>query len=837
MKTSKPEIPELFVLRRGLRALFHYQDVDNVIDSLELQTKHLFKEDLTERLTNLLRIKPEGCTIDQNSATAKEFVQNLRNQGVFDALFSFTDACCSHDNGFCVVCQHESMLRWHEMSSLLSEDLLVCAYMAQNNISPTSYAWPTYIPSDRKKLNELLSKEIADVHAHLTGSSLNFDVNWLCLMNHVEDMDEVFTEIQNGLQNCVVSREYKSQKRSFHFLSVLAAAIRLELLGRIVGVEPDCRNLLCRTLKSYNPLDASTLASSLSRDIKSFTAEAYQYCSLEHNARYDYAHPSTLIPPESEACAYSVLTGERYIMCKTLMDIKNNVISDWHTSLFYIYLLIKHRIRHELIQSNNEVGFKNFQLYDHRKILFIKGNNTYSSQYMGLLQHLSVASMFADHPDLRMLETRVKPHDNVSKQILTTDAQINEPTLKKSTDSWRYGYIFHYIKSPDNTPVNMLELTFRHQPLRKALRKEAKAVIKARQEENSRREFDNSLFRKVLGVDAASSEIACRPEVFAQAFRYCRICSPEMGFTYHAGEDFYDIVDGLRAIDECICYLNFQPYDRIGHALVLGVDVPLYYHRRRNLVTMPKQVALDNTMWLYMKIQRCFTKRKILRKLQNDFNKLFSDVFANFNGVPSIESYYKSWLLRGDNPGLYTVEGFKDTLDDVDIYWHSVRMLSTADANDARNQQEAQRLYYYYHHDADCKRIGSEVITVEYTSTLIQVIKSIQKRLLNKVESMRLQIECNPTSNFRIGDIDRYDEHPIQKFYSKFLNNFPKSHKISSSINTDDKGVFATSIEREYSLMAEALIRKYGGNSNAETKVVKWLNDISEFSIIQSFLK
>lgn len=44
-----------------------------------------------------------------------------------------------------------------------------------------------------------------------------------------------------------------------------------------------------------------------------------------------------------------------------------------------------------------------------------------------------------------------------------------------------------------------------------------------------------------------------------------------LGFTIHAGEDFVDPVTGLREVWEAIDYLDLQPGDRIGHALVLAL--------------------------------------------------------------------------------------------------------------------------------------------------------------------------------------------------------------------------------------------------------------------------
>ena len=60
----------------------------------------------------------------------------------------------------------------------------------------------------------------------------------------------------------------------------------------------------------------------------------------------------------------------------------------------------------------------------------------------------------------------------------------------------------------------------------------------------------------IKGIDACANEIGCRPEVFAQYYRYLLDYSfmetdgsvHSLMATYHVGEDFFDIVDGLRAI-------------------------------------------------------------------------------------------------------------------------------------------------------------------------------------------------------------------------------------------------------------------------------------------------
>ncbi|GHU94614.1 hypothetical protein FACS1894208_06000 [Clostridia bacterium] len=84
------------------------------------------------------------------------------------------------------------------------------------------------------------------------------------------------------------------------------------------------------------------------------------------------------------------------------------------------------------------------------------------------------------------------------------------------------------------------------------------------------------------GIDAANSEIGCRPEVMATGFRYLAAFEPRIGIenpfadnippviihrTFHVGEDFLDLTDGLRAIHEACLFLGLSDNDRIGHGI------------------------------------------------------------------------------------------------------------------------------------------------------------------------------------------------------------------------------------------------------------------------------
>lgn len=112
----------------------------------------------------------------------------------------------------------------------------------------------------------------------------------------------------------------------------------------------------------------------------------------------------------------------------------------------------------------------------------------------------------------------------------------------------------------------------------------------------------------------------------------------------------------------------------------------------------------------------------------------------------------------------------------------------------------------------------------------------------NLVSAKGICIEYNPSSNDLIGTFKQYKKHPINKFYNKEptidkdeLNNYPQ---LSVSINTDDQGIFNTSLENEYSLMALALEKTMDKDRNLKynrIKICDWINAVRKMGLIQSF--
>ncbi|MFQ7262817.1 MAG: hypothetical protein ACLRO4_00245 [Lachnospiraceae bacterium] len=65
-----------------------------------------------------------------------------------------------------------------------------------------------------------------------------------------------------------------------------------------------------------------------------------------------------------------------------------------------------------------------------------------------------------------------------------------------------------------------------------------------------------------------------------------------------------------------------------------------------------------------------------------------------------------------------------------------------------------------------------------------------------------IDIETNPSSNFAISTMESYAEHPILNLYTLGLETDQEVAQMFVSVNTDDCGIFHTSLENVYALLA-----------------------------------
>lgn len=622
---------------------------------------------------------------------------------------------------------------------------------------------------------------------------------------------------------------------------------------------------------------------------------------------FDYAALDQMHSDNIDKCFY--LFGERHLMYQTFKAIykayecnKRNVVLE---TLLHKYLLIKSQFRRELILLNERVGFENFKNYQDRKFYFIPNNSIYAAIFLRITLNYNRRLMKIKSNEFRIgpessyigwkknlnsiIEQRLKKTEE-RFSIKGYDGNILLNRLKfdkknKIKQNRELHFVIHFFKRADALLCKQNEqyieknrdqqlIKSRDFELRKEVQKSASKIVELR-------ERDPQLAKRITGVDAASSELVSRAEAFGQAFRYLKyhqsrvkntlfkdnVYNNQLRITFHAGEDFYDIVDGMRYIDECIRYLNMGQGDRFGHALAIGLDVLQFYSSKKNKIMLSKHTLLDNIAWLLSKVRKfgLGIHNNEVARLENKFANLFSEVYLNSNCDIRLDRvdhrvYYEAWKLRGDDPKIYknvmdkasksiainvsvtSLEGYFAS--EINLtYWDSCGLnIHAPNLKSIRNRYETSRLYYEYHYNPEVKNKGNEVKQFEITSGYIKLVQDVQIAMMRYVSERNLCIETNPTSNFLIGPIDRYIEHPILKWHNLGLHHDSKvlkeSPQLSVSINTDDAGVFSTSLENEFALMAIALEKEkdeYGNAIYPTTMIYDWIDRVRKMGIEQSF--
>ena len=94
------------------------------------------------------------------------------------------------------VCRQEEMLNWRHCYLFLSQDFLTAAHLAyisvRENRTISDFIWPAQINTSERAFRQLFEKGLAENHFHLNGSSRSFDLSWICLMNHPDQIIEYF---------------------------------------------------------------------------------------------------------------------------------------------------------------------------------------------------------------------------------------------------------------------------------------------------------------------------------------------------------------------------------------------------------------------------------------------------------------------------------------------------------------------------------------------------------------------------------------------------------------------------------------------------------------------
>ena len=783
--------------------------------------------------------------------SALDYKEKVREEkwNVFDILYLFTSKVLREEDGE-PVCRYDHLLRWNEITKDVDEDMLVTSFLAYEDIHKYGFGlndipeekqrqnffWKPIIGHDNRNLNRMLEQGMAENHFHMKGSAPQFHVSWIALMNQVDSGR--FRQLLKKYDERRLKRNiaYTSSYRedSLYCLWIRAVKIRLYLYFRVVEkIHQDELVDLLEDLDASDSIVDSTLSDLQTRIDALRGGDTGE---VQSKSQYDYAICRSYLMKNRNDGTYELLSGERWLMYQVFCEIYGlQKDTEVLKNVFYRYLTIKNTIRSELVQTNRNIGFDNFLEYQNRKDEFV-ADTIYEKEY---LKMAVCDTMKRQHIDY--LEARITPKNTVEQ--LAKSIQKYDTWCKDTIE--KFFYVVHFIKERDDNPFE--EGVCRHANKRNEVKKQAITIER----------FCNENLEKggrIHGIDAASSEIQCRPEVFAQAYRYLRTYAKagkhNLHFTYHAGEDFLDILSGLRAIDEAILFLNLQRGDRLGHALALGVDLDEWYEKKKKCLSMQRINFLDNLVWLYGKIRKyripeCedaiqYIKRRYDEQFRIIYHPYMLPQYASYK--ISINEYYDAWKLRGDAPELYD----KGVFFTDPIYlsdWDKCGInYEYPDSYAVRFEENTSYLYHLYHFNQNVKRKGQEILQINVNPSIVKAAKKVQRQMQFEIERKGIAIETNPSSNCMIGSFEYYESHPITKWYNHNLTDeidvLRECPQCNVSINTDDQGVFHTSLENEYAYMALALEKKKDEKGNymyRPSMILNWLNDIREMGLRQSF--
>lgn len=651
----------------------------------------------------------------------------------------------------------------------------------------------TAIPSPRIiQLDNFIfeKKGLHDLHIHLNGA-LETDQVW---QDYLFNPRDVYRSLQKGFNNQKVKEQLEQE------------SVQLKPLNyfRLLKTAQKLRELFYAFLF---PKDDDQTFSNSKVLLKKLIDE---FSDIPGN----YEHPfKSLIDNSFKKNQYSMsIEVLMHVLLLNHLEKKPNEIL---AGLLHFYLLILGLTNRLLVQQTHQNGFEQFQkntLNELREESEKRYTRRYHQMHGNKLTHL------------HFIEGRFSPKNNKSSMVKLVDniyegwnKLINDIKIKHddSKHTPKLILIAHFIKRAENRQ----DLTIRHKELRYDLIKKGKVLaLLIKNHPNYK--------RKILGIDAAASEFDAAPEVFSPLFRMMRREGLKH-FTYHAGEDFYHILDGLRAIYEAINFCDLRKGDRIGHATASGLCINLWSEVVGTDMRIKKGDHMDNLVFCYHLIikQRITSLQHALPYITNEVHNLCFDLYGDHFPMKVLE---KAWLLRQCCPA----HAFATQREDVrfrPIYNEDEWNFMPEKFEEKRGLLKTDKsfeVYEKYHYQTNRKKFD-EVIQINPFAILKKdEVEILQKKLLSFMSNKEIVIETLPTSNVRIG---------FHKDFSSYhLMNWVKWKKEGNDIppivvGTDDTGIFSTNIYNEYANIYCSFVNGQNTNISEAMNLLKELDQNSRF--------
>ncbi len=426
------------------------------------------------------------------------------------------------------------------------------------------------------------------------------------------------------------------------------------------------------------------------------------------------------------------------------------------------------------------------------------------------------------------------------------------------------GVVFHFLKT-DQTEDAFDSRCFRdvrdddrrNMPARMMRRYMAANIAKSLE---AIRSAIPGLDEYVVGIDAASEENIMEPWIFSQAYQQMRshlVTKPilkisngkeefhriqNIGFTYHVGEEFRHIVSGFRHTDEVLERFGYRAGDRLGHALVLGIDVEQWV-TENEMVPVSKIEHLENLLWMWG-VNTCeeFHLPVRLEILEDRIMNIVKNIYPNPQTI-TIKMLYEAYEMKfGPDHALIARKVNQKTEAVMARAKKTEGKNAEADKADSDRIANCEECEEQFWSEWDSEKLlmtnycpgiirkCEQIDLVPVNREEIEVYQMLQDYMIYKVKQKGVYLEMNPTSNLTIGDFPQIRNHPIFKLNALQRND--RNH-VMLTINSDNPAVFSTNVENEMAYIYYAA-EEFG---SSRSEILEWIDHIRQQGMDASFIK
>jgi hypothetical protein len=714
---------------------------------------------------------------------AEEMTMSLlrRDGSPLAGLFSLARDLVEFDRG---IPQSVDAALWHLVGRDLDTDITIAARLAWDYSPPPrgeaapALSWPSVLSSEVFLLEEVLGRELVDGHVHL-GGALPASFYWVAMMTG------------------------------------FAPLVRLGGWSRDPELWPG------RVLAAIESR-AKLVESVLEVDLSHSSGFSWSGADLPAEAFCDPVL-SWLLPDAAERSGYNPVLGERYLLWKAFSRALRGYLDAGAESLLLSYLRCRDSVINKLIHGRELRGLQQFQdTFRRNHLLFadrVRGDRSSQRRRRRAARAILRLEQFRTRHALRYQfsdptdapwardrgtglarsaapQTPWRPARRVELRV----SPVLGPLQPRVIAAYLKG-LADFVRHDHDAPPVRLGLIFHiHKGEDPSLTRDAGWWMLNGLFEMLR--FIPSLRPFVVGIDAAGQEVLTAPRELAGIFRRLdRLVreqlilpgSPPIHLrrTFHAGEDFRDLLTGLRYVDEAVALLALRPGERIGHGLALALAPAEWYRVRSAVYPLKRDHVLDLLWGMH------------LARLADEHLGLEVDgKLEHFLSVALERLIGSSMMERA----LSLIEHFHD----LERYDSESALLAELNVEN-----------------------WTAPIYLPVEPHYRTAVEQLRRRVLKRVERAQVVVEVCPTSNLLTSGLKAYERLPYLNLNRAHL---PQSEALETfipfSVNSDDPGMFQTTVTNEYRLLGEAMIRA----GHARREVVLWLDEARIIGLASSFI-